>query len=145
MKNEYEDLGPSGADPHTSSGMTRRDLTMLTAVIAAGVGVLGAPAFVRAAAPATVSLPAPKTDGKVSVAAALKQRRSVRNFAPTPLTLEDVGRRDRPTRSGSSIAPAPRPTRVTRQPAPIETPPVASLENGTDRTQHTSVHPPAPH
>jgi SagB-type dehydrogenase family enzyme len=43
------------------------------------------------AAPATVSLPAPKTDGKVSIEAALKQRRSVRNFAPTPLTLEEVG------------------------------------------------------
>jgi SagB-type dehydrogenase family enzyme len=43
------------------------------------------------AAPATVSLPAPRTDGKVSIEAALKQRRSVRSFAPTPLTLEEVG------------------------------------------------------
>jgi len=39
----------------------------------------------------TISLPAPKTDGKVSIEAALKQRRSVRNFAPTPLTLGEVG------------------------------------------------------
>jgi SagB-type dehydrogenase family enzyme len=40
---------------------------------------------------APVALPAPKTDGKVSIEAALKQRRSVRSFAPTPLTLEEVG------------------------------------------------------
>ena len=37
-----------------------------------------------------VSLPAPKTDGKVSVEAALTQRRSVRYFAPVPLTLEEI-------------------------------------------------------
>jgi SagB-type dehydrogenase family enzyme len=51
------------------------------------------PPAVRAegAAPATVSLPAPRTDGKVSIEAALGQRRSVRSFAPTPLTLEEVG------------------------------------------------------
>jgi SagB-type dehydrogenase family enzyme len=41
--------------------------------------------------PATVSLPAPKTDGKVSVETALKERRSVRAFAPGPLALEEVG------------------------------------------------------
>jgi SagB-type dehydrogenase family enzyme len=71
--------------------MTRRDFMIVTAVTAGGVGVMGAPAFVRAAAPITVSLPAPKIDGNVSIQAALKQRRSVRNFAPTPLTLDDVG------------------------------------------------------
>ncbi len=43
------------------------------------------------AAPARVALPAPKIDGGLSVEAALKQRRSVRNPAPTPLTLEEVG------------------------------------------------------
>jgi len=43
------------------------------------------------AAPGNVALPAPKTDGKVSIEAALKQRRSVRSFAPTPLTLDEVG------------------------------------------------------
>jgi SagB-type dehydrogenase family enzyme len=59
--------------------------------------VLGLLALPRAAlpaegaAPASVSLPAPKTDGKVSIEAALKQRRSVRSFAPPPLTLEEVG------------------------------------------------------
>lgn len=90
MKNESNECGPSGADPRTSSGMTRRDFMMVAAVTAGGVGVLGAPAFVRAVAPATVSLPAPKIDDKVSVRAALKQRRSVRSFAPAPLTLDDM-------------------------------------------------------
>ena len=42
-------------------------------------------------APGAVSLPAPRTDGKVSVEAALKTRRSVRSFAPDPLTLEEIG------------------------------------------------------
>lgn len=91
MENENKELGPSGAVPRTSFGMTRRDFMKVTAVTAAGVGVLGAPVFVRAAEPTTVSLPAPKTDGKVSIEAALKQRRSVRDFASTPLTLEEVG------------------------------------------------------
>jgi nitroreductase len=39
----------------------------------------------------TISLPAPKTDGKVSVEKALKERRSVRNPATTPLSLEEIG------------------------------------------------------
>jgi SagB-type dehydrogenase family enzyme len=43
-----------------------------------------------AAAPAQVAL-APVADGKVSVEAALKQRRSLRNPAAAPLTLDDVG------------------------------------------------------
>lgn len=43
-----------------------------------------------AAAPTYVPLP-PAVDGKVSVEAALKQRRSLRNPAPTPLTLDDIG------------------------------------------------------
>lgn len=43
------------------------------------------------AAQAVISLPAPRLDGKVSIEAALKQRRSVRKFAPAPLTLEEIG------------------------------------------------------
>jgi SagB-type dehydrogenase family enzyme len=49
---------------------------------------------VRAADPAAatvVPLPAPRTDGKVSVETALRERRSVRTYAPAPLTLEEVG------------------------------------------------------
>jgi SagB-type dehydrogenase family enzyme len=41
--------------------------------------------------PAGVALPPAATDGKVSVEAALKQRRSLRNPASTPLALDDVG------------------------------------------------------
>jgi SagB-type dehydrogenase family enzyme len=91
MENENKEFGPSGAVPRASFGMTRRDFMKVTAVAAAGVGVLGSPDFVLAAEPTTVSLPAPKTDGKVSIEAALKQRRSVRYFESTPLTLEEVG------------------------------------------------------
>jgi SagB-type dehydrogenase family enzyme len=40
---------------------------------------------------ADVTLPAPRTDGKVPVETALSQRRSVRAFAPGPLTLGEVG------------------------------------------------------
>jgi SagB-type dehydrogenase family enzyme len=43
------------------------------------------------ALPSAIILPTPHTDGKVSVEGALKERRSVRNPAPTPLTLEEVG------------------------------------------------------
>jgi SagB-type dehydrogenase family enzyme len=39
----------------------------------------------------TVALPSPRTDGKVSVEKALKERRSLRNPEPTPLTLEEIG------------------------------------------------------
>ena len=46
---------------------------------------------VEGAPSALIQLPAPKTDGKVSVESALKQRRSVRLFAPGPLSLEEVG------------------------------------------------------
>jgi SagB-type dehydrogenase family enzyme len=44
-----------------------------------------------AAPEATVALPAPRLDGRVSVEAALRQRRSLRSFAPLPLSLEEVG------------------------------------------------------
>ena len=40
---------------------------------------------------ASIALPAPKIEGNVSVETALKQRRSVRAFAPGPLALEEVG------------------------------------------------------
>ncbi|MGZ6125656.1 MAG: SagB/ThcOx family dehydrogenase, partial [Myxococcales bacterium] len=45
----------------------------------------------ESADPALVSLPAPRLDGKVSIEAALKQRRSVRKFTSTPLTIEEIG------------------------------------------------------
>jgi len=38
-----------------------------------------------------IGLPAPHTNGKISVEQALKERRSVRNPLPTPLTIEEVG------------------------------------------------------
>lgn len=41
--------------------------------------------------PAAVSLPKPRLEGKTSVEAALKARRSQREYAPTPLTLDEVG------------------------------------------------------
>jgi len=67
---------------------------MKTLLVALSLALLGLPAVAlpaEGAAPATVPLPAPKTDGKVSIESALKQRRSVRSFAPTPLNLEEVG------------------------------------------------------
>jgi SagB-type dehydrogenase family enzyme len=43
------------------------------------------------AAENAVVLPPPRTDGKTAVEKALKERRSLRNPAATPLTLDDVG------------------------------------------------------
>jgi SagB-type dehydrogenase family enzyme len=63
----------------------------VTAASAAGVGALGVPLFVRATGPTTVSLPPPRTDGRVSIEAALRNRRSVRSFTPASLELEEVG------------------------------------------------------
>jgi len=45
----------------------------------------------EAAAPASVALPAPQTDGKVAIEKALATRRSVRSIAPTPLSLVVAG------------------------------------------------------
>ncbi len=39
----------------------------------------------------TISLPAPVKEGNVSVETALQKRRSVRSYAMTPLSLEDMG------------------------------------------------------
>jgi len=58
------------------------------------LAVLGAPGHGEPSehpAPGVVSLPSPRTEGKVSVEAALRMRRSTRSFAATPLTLEEVG------------------------------------------------------
>jgi SagB-type dehydrogenase family enzyme len=51
------------------------------------------PAAVEAspAPEAVVPLPAPRLEGRMSVEAALRQRRSLRSFAPLPLSLEEVG------------------------------------------------------
>ncbi len=38
----------------------------------------------------TINLPAPEINNGISVDQAIKNRRSVRNFSPTPLTLKDV-------------------------------------------------------
>src|SRR5512140_2964944 len=72
--------------------MTRRDFVVATAGAVAAVGVLGKPTLTWAAAgSAPVTLPAAKTDGKISLEAALAQRRSIRKFASAPLTVEEVG------------------------------------------------------
>jgi SagB-type dehydrogenase family enzyme len=91
MNREDKEPVASEAFAYTMFGLTRRDFMKRNAATAAGVGALGAPFFVRAAEPAAVSLPPPKTEGNVSIEATLKQRRSVRNFASTPLTLAEVG------------------------------------------------------
>jgi SagB-type dehydrogenase family enzyme len=44
-----------------------------------------------AAAESAAVLPAPRTDGKISVEKALKERRSLRNPAGTPLSVDEVG------------------------------------------------------
>jgi SagB-type dehydrogenase family enzyme len=51
---------------------------------------LAAPAL-AAAPPAPTKLPAPRTQGAVSVEAALQGRRSVRSLAATPLSLAEIG------------------------------------------------------
>jgi len=53
--------------------------------------LLLAPPRAAADAPASVVLPAPRYDGPVALEAALKARRSVRNPAPRPLSLAEVG------------------------------------------------------
>ncbi len=40
---------------------------------------------------AVVALPAPKTDGKVSLEKALQKRRSLREFSAAPLSLSEIG------------------------------------------------------
>ncbi|MGC4114470.1 MAG: SagB/ThcOx family dehydrogenase [Myxococcales bacterium] len=45
----------------------------------------------HAQTPPSIALPAPKTDGKVSLEKALKERRSVRTPSPDALALADVG------------------------------------------------------
>ncbi|HVO17612.1 MAG TPA: SagB/ThcOx family dehydrogenase [Anaeromyxobacter sp.] len=69
---------------------TRRDFMVATATAVAGAGLLTYPSASSAATAHSISLPKPKTDGHVSVEAALRHRRSIRNFASKPLTLEDV-------------------------------------------------------
>lgn len=39
----------------------------------------------------TIDLPAPQTDGELSVEAAIEERRSIRSFADEPLTMEQIG------------------------------------------------------
>jgi SagB-type dehydrogenase family enzyme len=66
--------------------MTSRILFRLAAAIllAATAGAA------RAAEPTLVSLPAPDTLGKVTLASAISERRSVREYAPAALTLAEV-------------------------------------------------------
>lgn len=59
-------------------------------VLAAPLALL-IPALALADAPARLALPAARTQGTVSVEAALHGRRSIRNLATTPLALADVG------------------------------------------------------
>lgn len=55
------------------------------------LALLAAPAAFPAEPAGRVPLPAPRTQGTVSVEAALHQRRSLRSLAPAPLLLEEVG------------------------------------------------------
>jgi SagB-type dehydrogenase family enzyme len=67
---------------------------MKTSALALSLLLLFSASLVMAAEKAssdTIVLPAPKTDGKVSVEKALKTRRSLRNPLKTPLTLSEVG------------------------------------------------------
>ena len=60
-------------------------------VAALMLGAAGQRLATQTAAPARVALPAPRTDSGVSLEAAILGRRSVREFAPTPLTREEIG------------------------------------------------------
>jgi len=73
-----------------SEKWSRRDFMAVTATAVAGAGLLASPVASRAGEP-PVSLPEPKIEGQVSVEAALKRRRSIRTYAASPLTLEDIG------------------------------------------------------
>ncbi|NBD34463.1 MAG: SagB/ThcOx family dehydrogenase [Chloroflexi bacterium] len=50
-----------------------------------------APAAEASPAPGDLELPAPRLDGDVALEAAIAERRSVRSFTSTPLTLEEIG------------------------------------------------------
>ena len=62
--------------------------TFIAVVGACGFGPVGGTGKEQQAR--TIQLPDPVRDGPVSVEAAMQQRRSVREFAPSPLTLADV-------------------------------------------------------
>ena len=51
----------------------------------------GVPVGVEAPSGQTTELPQPVVDGELSLESALAQRRSVRSFAPDPLSLEELG------------------------------------------------------
>jgi SagB-type dehydrogenase family enzyme len=64
---------------------------LLAFTVSVATALLGAfPALAQKAAP-SVALPHPRTEGKVSVERALKERRSVRSLAPAPLSLQELG------------------------------------------------------
>jgi len=63
----------------------------MTKRLFAALVALSSALLARAAEPARVALPAARTHGTVAVEAALSQRRSFRDPAPTPLTLAEVG------------------------------------------------------
>ena len=67
-------------------------LALLLAVLLSASLVQAAEDVAPAApAPGTVALPAPRTDGGVSIEKALKERRALRDPAPAPLTVAEVG------------------------------------------------------
>jgi len=55
------------------------------------LGAAGQRLATQTAPPPRVALPAPRTEGEVSLEAAIQGRRSVREFAPTPLTRQEIG------------------------------------------------------
>lgn len=63
---------------------------MALAIAAQLIAQAPSPPVPPAAAAKTVKLPAPRTDGGISVEKALKQRRALRNPAEIPLTVDEV-------------------------------------------------------
>ena len=62
----------------------------LTAFLLGGVLAASPTILAQEAVPKAIKLPAPRATGEVSVEGALKARRSLRLFAPSPLTLAQV-------------------------------------------------------
>ena len=70
---------------------TSRLALLLAVLLSASLVQATDEATPAAPAPGTVALPAPRTDGNVSIEKALKERRALRDPAPTPLTVAEVG------------------------------------------------------
>ena len=68
-----------------------RPLSLLLLLSALALAVTpGTSALARTSGDRVVALPAPRLDGERSVEAALTRRRSLRSYAPTPISLEAI-------------------------------------------------------